>query len=150
MVSSSSKLKFLLPNKKLFVFDFDGVIADSNHIKTEAFKNMFKDFGESISEKVVKHHESNASMSRFDKFKYYYRNYLNTELTEDRLKGLAQEFSDIVLEKIISSPEIEGSTKFLKQLSKLGKICAINSATPHEEINFIVKERKLSNLFKKV
>ena len=34
MVSSSSKLQFLLPNKKLFVFDFDGVFTD-NQVYTD-------------------------------------------------------------------------------------------------------------------
>ena len=146
----SNKIDSLIHNKKLFVFDFDGVIADSNHIKTEAFKEIFKKYGHQIVQKVQDHHVKNASMTRYEKFRYYHKNFLNTELTELEIKNMGEKFSDIVLDKIIHSPEIKGCKSFLEQLIHLGKKCAINSATPHEEIKTIIEKRKLSDFFEKV
>ena len=45
-----------IKNKKLIIFDFDGVIAISNHIKTEAFEELYAKYGKDIANKVVSHH----------------------------------------------------------------------------------------------
>ena len=60
----------LLKNKRLFAFDFDGVIVDSVNIKTEAFAEIYKPYGQKIVDRVINHHISNGGMSRFKKFKY--------------------------------------------------------------------------------
>jgi len=148
--STIKKISSLIKNKKLFVFDFDGVIADSNNIKTEAFKEMFKAHGENVTKKVIDHHRNNASIDRFQKFKFYYNNYLDQEISDEEASVLGKKFSNIILNKIINCPEIEGSTIFLEKLHNLGKLSAINSATPQEEINLIIKERNLSKFFGKV
>lgn len=140
----------MIKNKKLFVFDFDGVIADSNDIKTEAFREMFKAQGENVTKKIIDHHKNNASIDRFKKFKLYYKNYLDQEISDEDVSILAKQFSKIILNKIINCPEIEGSTTFLEKLHYLGKLSAINSATPQEEINLIIKKRHLSKFFGKV
>ena len=150
MLSTSARIHSSIIKKKLFVFDFDGVIADSNNIKTEAFREIFEEFGSDVVNRILDHHKENASMTRYEKFRYYYENYLNLEISEDKVAQLGSKFSEIVLDKIINSPEIEGSWAFLEQLRALNKICAINSATPHDEINLIVKRRKLSKFFEKV
>ena len=40
-------------------FDFDGVIAESVDIKTQAFHQMYKIYGEDIAQKVAHHHIQN-------------------------------------------------------------------------------------------
>ena len=44
----------ILSNKTLFIFDFDGVLAESVNIKTEAFRSMYTQYGEEIAERVVR------------------------------------------------------------------------------------------------
>ena len=53
--------------KNIF-FDFDGVIADSVNVKTEAFEKIYLPYGKEIAEKVINHHRENGGMSRFEKF----------------------------------------------------------------------------------
>ena len=57
---------------KAIIFDYDGVIAESVNVKTEAFAEMYKPYGESILKKVVSHHEANGGISRFEKFRIYH------------------------------------------------------------------------------
>ena len=41
---------------KAIIFDYDGVIAESNFIKTEAMEILFEKEGKEIQSKVVKYH----------------------------------------------------------------------------------------------
>ena len=43
-----------IQSKKLFIFDFDGVIVDSVDIKTEAFGEIYSNYGSFITEKSKK------------------------------------------------------------------------------------------------
>ena len=63
------------------LLDFDGVLAESMNIKTEAFAQLFEPFGDEIVKKVVKHHIKHGGISRYKKIKYYYETYLNTSIS---------------------------------------------------------------------
>ena len=79
------------------IFDFDGVLAESVHIKTHAFYKLYEKYGNEIAEKVVKHHKANGGMSRFDKFPYYHKTFLNIELTNEDIEILSNNFSNMVI-----------------------------------------------------
>ena len=137
----------LLKNKKLFAFDFDGVIVDSVNIKTEAFAEIYKPYGQKIVDRVINHHINNGGMSRFSKFKYYHNNYLNENIDEIEIESMSSKFSNIVVAKVISSQWINGIIEFLNKL-KLKKIdCVIISATPKKELIQIVKARGIEKYF---
>ncbi|MBT7899475.1 MAG: HAD hydrolase-like protein, partial [Candidatus Marinimicrobia bacterium] len=57
---------------KGIIFDFDGVIADSVQVKTDAFASLYEQYGDNIVTKVIEHHEANGGMSRFKKIKLYH------------------------------------------------------------------------------
>ena len=71
---------------KAIIFDFDGVISHSIEVKTQAFYNLYKDYGEEISKKVVEHHESNGGISRFEKIKFYHKNFLKKQIPKKRTR----------------------------------------------------------------
>ena len=137
----------LLQNKKLFAFDFDGVIVDSVNIKTEAFAEIYKPYGQIIVDQVINHHINNGGMNRFTKFKYYHNNYLKENINESEIEKLSSKFSNIVVSKVISSQWIIGIIEFLNKL-KLKKIdCVIISATPQKELIQIIKARGIEDYF---
>lgn len=59
-----------LANYQTLVFDCDGVVLDSNRIKTEAFRLAALPWGEDVAEAFVAHHVANGGISRYAKFKY--------------------------------------------------------------------------------
>ena len=61
---------FAFKNYKSVVFDCDGVILDSNRIKTQGFCECSKQFGEEVASALVKYHLKNTGISRYEKFKY--------------------------------------------------------------------------------
>lgn len=126
-------------------FDFDGVLAESVNIKTEAFRQMYLQHGESFAQQVVDHHMANGGVSRFEKFKIYNGQWLGEEVTEEKSKALAQIFSDLVVDGVINSPEVTGSSAFLNSASQYKKY--IITGTPTVEIKPILEGRKMLHFF---
>jgi len=145
-----NEVKTHIGRYKAFFFDFDGVIVDSVDIKTRAFAELFKDYGEETVRKVVDYHLNNGGVSRYEKFKYYYKNILNKEITPEIIENLDRKYSQIVVEKVIKAPLVEGVIAFIKKLNRLEKECFIISATPQKEIKEIVKLRQMDRFFKKI
>lgn len=141
-----SKLK---KTKSIFIFDFDGVLVDSVKIKSNTFAEIYKPYGKLIVDKVLRHNQINGGMSRFEKFTYYHKNFLNIILNDQEIEDLNQKFSLSVKSQVIKSPEIIGAEKYLFQLKNSKKLY-INSATPEEELIEIVKARGWYNLFEKI
>ena len=131
---------------KNIIFDFDGVICESVHIKTDAFYEMYLPYGEEIAQKVKEYHIANGGMSRYEKFKYFEKAFLGKTLSESKMKELSSQFSDIVKHKVINAPFVEGVLQFLEEHSHEYR-CFIISATPNEEMKEIAKEKKIDQYF---
>ena len=131
-------------------FDFDGVILDSVNIKTEAFAEMFRKYGPEIEAKVVSYHLANGGISRYEKFRYWYKTLLNCSIDEKRIEELSQQFSELVLKKIIDAPFKEGVLETLKTIKLQNMPAYIVTGTPHDEIQYIVKAKCLEHYFKEV
>lgn len=56
---------------RTFVFDCDGVVLDSNRLKTEAFRLAGLPYGETAAAALVEHHVANGGISRFAKFRHF-------------------------------------------------------------------------------
>jgi HAD superfamily hydrolase (TIGR01549 family) len=131
-------------------FDFDGVIVDSVNVKAEAFAELFRKHGPEIENKVVDFHLKHGGMSRFEKFRYWYKEYLGLKITESEEQKLSKRFSEISLNKVIKAPYIGGAIESLMGLKRKGIPVYIVSGTPEEEIKYIVKARDLAKYFLEV
>lgn len=132
-----------------FFFDFDGVLTDSVEVKTRAFDKLFERYGPVIVAKVVEHHRNNGGMTRVDKFYHYYQEFLDKPLDEAELQRLCDEFSRLVVDEVVSAPEIPGAEDFLKKWHNTVK-CFVVSATPDEEIKKIIKRRGIDIYFHEI
>ena len=130
-------------------FDFDGVLVDSNAIKTEAFRTLFRDHDEKIKLKVVAYHHQHGGISRVEKIRHAYRHIIKQPLSEEKLACLAAEYSDLVVEKVISADWIVGAKEFLQEAQGDLPIFVI-SGTPENELKEIIERRKMSKHFKEI
>jgi HAD superfamily hydrolase (TIGR01549 family) len=133
---------------KAIIFDFDGVILESCNIKTEAFRELFKDYPEHVEE-IVDYHLNHGGVSRYKKFSYFYENILKQTISDEELKRLGNQFSSLVLEEVKRCDFVPGAQEFLKKCSKRISLF-IASGTPEQELRSIVKERGLESHFKGV
>tara|TARA_B110000977_G_C11052239_1_gene482750 strand:+ start:574 stop:1242 length:669 start_codon:yes stop_codon:yes gene_type:complete len=140
----------IFKNKICFVFDFDGVIKDSVHVKSRAFLKIYENQEKEILRKVKNYHLKNGGMPRFKKFKYYEQSLLNKKVSEDEINELCSKFSFIVKDEVINSKPIPGVISFLDELLGKNKLTAINSATPLQELNDIICQCKYRKYFNKI
>ena len=56
---------------KTIVFDCDGVILNSNKVKTEAFYNTALSYGDIAAKALVEYHITKGGISRYEKFDYF-------------------------------------------------------------------------------
>lgn len=133
---------------KSVIFDFDGVLIESAEIKTEAFEQLFFSFSDKVHE-IVEYHKKNMGISRYVKFRYFYENILGMELSRDEEMELGDKFSQIVLEKILKAPLVDGVLDFLDKYHKKFPLF-IASGTPVDELQYIVGERGISRYFKEI
>lgn len=146
---SSVGIKDIINQKSVFVFDFDGVLVDSVQIKAEAFAELYSPYGSDITDQVVTHHLANGGMSRYEKLNFYHTVLLGMRKGEFNLDKLINQFSEIVVDKVIACPEIPGAEKFIKEKYSQHKLY-INSATPQDEIRQIILARGLNGYFDSV
>lgn len=132
-----------------FFFDFDGVLADSLEVKTTAFARLFDPFGPEIVRLVMDHHRRHGGMTRVDKFRHYYAEFLDQPLSETGLEELCRDFARLVVDEVVAAPEIPGAEAFLqahyKQLP-----CFVISAAPETELHVIAQRRGYTGYFQEV
>ncbi len=123
--------------------------AVSVEVKTSAFAKLFECYGPAIESKVVDHNRKNGGMTRVDKFRHYYQDFLGKQLDKTELQRLCNDFSRLVVDEVVSVPEIPGAENFLKKWHNTVK-CFVVSATPDEEIKEIVKRCRIDIYFHKI
>ena len=130
---------------KAVIFDFDGVIAESVDVKTEAFKELFN-YRPDIVGDVEKFHLENGGMSRYDKFRYIYKELLKEPLSDERFNELCERFHVMVVDKVVESSFVPGAQEVL-DLCQEKYTMYIVSGTPQEEMDEVVRRRKLGRYF---
>jgi len=129
-----------------FFFDFDGVVLESTHIKTDAFVELYS--GTGFEEQVRKYHLANQGISRFVKFEWIAKNILYKEWQPEHAEILGNKFSELVLDKILKAPFVAGVEHLLHWLQAQKKFVVVASGTPQVELNEIIVKRNLQSVFK--
>ncbi len=131
------------------VFDFDGVLVESVDIKTQAFAELYRPYGEAIVKEVAAFHLAHCGVSRYDKFRYFHGTLLGQKLTKEGERQLAEMFSNLVEDAVVAAPWVEGAHEFVEAFWQRVPLY-IASATPTEELNRIVCRRGMQAKFREV
>ena len=130
----------MIHEKEVFVFDLDGTLIDSNHIKAECFFDLC----DSDDEKAILDNLLlDPSFTRFEMFSTISKvlnlgsNYAERKLAEINL---------ILRRRIAECEEIEGATELLRAIRPAGKKICISSMTPQKEIGLILQDRNWTGL----
>ena len=133
-----------LANYKLLIFDCDGVILDSNAVKTEAFRKLAEPFGSAVTERFIKYHRDNGGISRYVKLRQLLD--LGGVAQQDRrLAALLDAFAAAVRQGLMHCP-VAADLERLRTVTADAR-WAIASGGDQEELRDVLSARGLSVLF---
>ncbi len=125
-------------------FDCDGVILNSNQIKTDAFYKLAFNFGELQAQKLVNYHIENGGISRYEKIKFFQKKILkNTNIK--LYQELVDNYGTIVKEKLMKAEISKGVFK-IKQFFPNSKITVV-SGSDQNELRWLFKEKRIDHFF---
>jgi HAD superfamily hydrolase (TIGR01549 family) len=102
---------------KTFVFDCDGVILNSNKIKTQAFYNVASVYGHEVAQTLKDYHVQNGGISRYAKFEYLITDILKKPLDKNELQQLLDNFAHEVKQALMTC-EVTKGLEELRQKTK--------------------------------
>ena len=144
-------MKIDIKNLDFVIFDCDGVILDSNKIKTEAFKEVLKKYPSQLVEKLIKFHRFNGGISRKIKFQYFFDNIMKIKKNNKNIiKDALLQFEKIIFRKLLKAKYIRGSLKFIYLLKKNNIKIFIVSGGLEQELHKIFKHRKKKGYFNEI
>lgn len=103
-------MKYPVTDYTTLVFDCDGVVLDSNKVKTEAFYQATLPYGEAAARAMVDYHVANGGVSRYKKFAYFLEQIApnHAEQQGPNLEALLQAYAGYVREGLLSCEVAQG------------------------------------------
>jgi phosphoglycolate phosphatase-like HAD superfamily hydrolase len=150
MTSRISPFSHFVEKHKIWIFDCDGVILDSNQIKTEAFYEICLPYGKEKAELMVSYHKEHGGISRFEKFNWFLRTILQKDIDPIEHKRMCENFGLLVKNKLLKCNYTDGFIEFLGRLNALQIKPYVVSGGLESELKEIFTNRRLVNYFSDV
>jgi phosphoglycolate phosphatase-like HAD superfamily hydrolase len=142
----------VLTEYRTLLFDCDGVVLNSNHIKTEAFRKAALPWGSDAADDLVAYHLANGGISRHRKFSYFIKSLIakhapNAILGVDGpgLEDLLACYSQTVRDGLMTCAIADG-LEDLRARTPDATWCIV-SGGDQDELREIFAARGLSRLF---
>ena len=134
-----------LTQYQTFVFDCDGVVLNSNKVKTQAFYDATLSFGHKAAQTLVDYHVQNGGVSRYLKFEYFITEILKQPITQDLLDDLLSKFASEVKVGLMESQIAPGLVELRGQTVRANWL--IVSGGDQDELRDVFAARGLFDLF---
>ena len=129
------------------IFDFDGVLVESNEIRFNGFRKLFEGYPQGEIERLVSYAKANGGVSRYKKIEYFFNQIRQEPITGELVNQWAAKFSELVEQDIVEAKPVEGSLKFLEDYFSHFDF-AIVSGSDQTELRRICEKRKIDHFFK--
>lgn len=126
------------------IFDCDGVILDSNQVKTAAFYKAALPYGTEAADALVAYHVANGGISRYQKFEYFLREIVGHEGLAP-LEGLLARYATQVREGLLGCRIAEGLDELRAALPRSNWL--IVSGGDQNELREVFAARGLTRYF---
>lgn len=134
-----------LSKYKTFLFDCDGVVLNSNKVKTEAFYDVTLSFGDELAQKFVEYHTANGGVSRYIKFQYFITDILKQPIEKGLLNKLLEDYALVVKNGLMSCDVTPGLEK-LRELTPHANWLIV-SGGDQNELREVFAQRNLDYMF---
>lgn len=129
------------------IFDCDGVILDSNDLKTSAFRRALAGELPALVDEFIDYHQSHGGISRYVKFDYFFRVVKGAANHANETSGALQRYAEICRKGLAECALIPGVIETLRYMRPLGVDCYVISGGDQDEVRAALAERRLSQYF---
>jgi phosphoglycolate phosphatase-like HAD superfamily hydrolase len=135
---------------RMAVFDCDGVVLDSNRIKTDAFRAAVSGESPALADQFVEYHKANGGISRYVKFDWFYRELANCPEAKQaaKVEAALSRYASIVREQLLVCNTVPGVLTCLAWFAARDVPCYINSGGDQAELREVFAERGLAHWFR--
>ncbi len=128
------------------IFDYDGIILESVHIKTNAFKKLTEPYGKEAQDRMLMYHKIHGGISRYTKFRWFFSEVLGRDISKEEFADWSTRFEDMCTDAIKNCPLVAGVEQTLKAWhNKLPMyVC---SGAPQAELETVLKLKGLEHYF---
>jgi HAD superfamily hydrolase (TIGR01549 family) len=135
----------VIKNYKTIIFDCDGVLLNSNKIKTQAFYDVTSHFGHECACAMRDYHIKNGGISRYQKFKYFVTSILKKPLDTNEINDLALRFAREVKQSLLKC-ELAGGLESLRERTLHARWLVV-SGGDQNELREVFAQLGISALF---
>jgi len=136
-----------LSQYKCAIFDCDGVILQSNDIKTDAFRDALLGEPVDLVDQFISYHKNNGGVSRYKKFEYYYKSIKQVVDYQNESEKAAKRYAITVLSKLKKVDYVPGALDMIIYFNKINVPCYVLSGGDEEELKTVFKFRGIDNKF---
>lgn len=129
---------------RTLVFDCDGVVLNSNQVKSYAFYKSALPYGREAATDFVQYHMINGGVSRYKKFEYFLAN-IAPQVDGPGLDTLLSNYANDVIEGLLSCDISQGLMELREQTPTSRWL--IVSGGDQSELRQVFKTRGLTSLF---
>ena len=131
---------------RYLIFDFDGVLAESNDIRFRGFEDLFPDLSADVRARFLEFVKANGGLSRYGKIRHLYEDILGQPISEDRVNELAGRYSALVAGCVIAAAAVPGSLEFLREHADRFEY-AVVSGSDQNELRQVCRARGIDGYF---
>jgi len=130
-----------------FIFDFDGTLIDSDHVKRECFFTVISHIhrGKDIMRQILDESTGESRVEIFGRFV----GLLGDQRMQDSV-SLVKKYTVLTEDALEQVQEISGATAFLQAINRRDKDAFLVSATPVQTLKNILRARGMLHYFKGV
>jgi HAD superfamily hydrolase (TIGR01549 family) len=134
-----------LDTYKTLVFDCDGVVLNSNKVKTEAFRQAALPYGQAAADALATHHVANGGISRYLKFRHFLDHIAPGPRQEGELETLLDSYAQQVRAGLASCEIASGLAELRSALPNMRWM--IVSGGDQNELRELFAERGIAHFF---
>jgi HAD superfamily hydrolase (TIGR01549 family) len=142
--------KNMLEIYKNILWDFDGVIMDSNPIRDLGFEQIFSSFDKEKVAALMDYHRKNGGLSRFHKIRYFFEHILQQETNDDEVQLYADRFSAIMRDLLCNRALLISDTVEYIRKNKDRKNSHLVSASAEDELKFVCSQLGIDGYFRSI
>jgi phosphoglycolate phosphatase-like HAD superfamily hydrolase len=135
---------------KVAIFDCDGVILNSNQVKSDAFSLALTGEDPVQIKQFILYHQAHGGVSRFIKFEYFFKEIRKSIDYQDDMKAALKRYAELSKQGLMVCEEIPGVREQLKEFKTNGVKCYVISGGEQQEVRDVLSERGFNQYFKTI